>query len=144
MSLRFQWRPSQDAIHLLSEPHLGFVQSRLAIGSVVLHPKLYFSYNAMTQQTTIITTDLNRSHLWLIQHLKELSGTIIRPEEIALLLIKCFVVIQECFGETAEWWDDRVNNPVCYKTLYLHLYSVSLPCLLIEYGITIFGQPRGP
>ena len=92
------------------------------MSSATLHLKLYFSYNATTQQTTIMTAGLNRSHLWMIQHLKELSGMSIQPEEIGRLLIQYFVVVQECFKSTATWWDTLSNGMVCSETLDLHLY----------------------
>jgi hypothetical protein len=92
----------RDALHLLSEPYLGHLQDVLKYETHTLYPKLYFSYNSMTQQTTIMTTDLNRSHLWMIQRLKELSGMSIQPEEIGRLLLQWFVVVQECFSEIAE------------------------------------------
>jgi hypothetical protein len=98
---------------LLSEPYLGHLQSVLKYETYTLFPKLYFSYNAMTQQTTIMTTDLNRSHLWMIQRLKELSGRSILPEEIGRLFTQCFVVVQECFREIAEKLDNSALGPVC-------------------------------
>ena len=91
------------------------------VASRTLHPKLYFSYNARTQQTTVITTDLNRLHLCMVQHLQKLSGMANRPEEIALLLIKWITVVQECFTATIMSWDAELNNPVCYEKHYLRL-----------------------
>jgi hypothetical protein len=75
----------------------------------------------MAQQTTIITTDLNRSHLWMIQHLKELSGRSIQPEEIGRLPTQCFVVVQECFRTAAEQLDSNAIGPVCGGKFYLDL-----------------------
>ena len=75
----------------------------------------------MTQQATIMTTDLNRSHLLMIQHFKELSGMSIRPEEIGRLLAQCFVVAQECFTATAAWWDEMDNGMACCGKPHLHL-----------------------
>ena len=91
------------------------------MGTTTLVPKLYFSYNAVTQHTTIMTTDLNTSHLWMIQHLKELAGMSIRPEEIGRLLIQCFAVVQECFASTAALFDDLSNGTVCCEKLDLLL-----------------------
>jgi len=125
MSLRFQWKRSPDGFQLLLEPYLGIVQKWL--GTATVYPKLYFCYNAMTQQTTILTTDLNRSHLWMIQHLKGLSGMHIRPEEVGRLLIQHFVMVQECFTATAVVWDERANGPVCCKRLHLHLCLHPIP-----------------
>ena len=126
MSFRLQWKTSRDALQLLSGPYLDYLQGELKTVSATLYPKLYFSYNAMTQQTTIITTDLNRSHLWMIQHLKGLSGSI-RPSEIGRLLIQCFVVTQECFRTIAEQWDEEVNGPVRHGKLYPHLCLPLVP-----------------
>ena len=77
------------------------------------YSKLYFSHNVRTEQTTILTTDLNQLHLSMILHLKQLSGTSIQPKEITQLLIKCFVMIQEYCTATAVCWDERAANPVC-------------------------------
>jgi len=113
MGLRLHCKLSQDDLHLLSEPYLGELQFKLKNESNTLYPWLYFSYNATTQQTTIITTDLNRPHLRMIQHLKELSGGSIQPEEIGRLMAQCFVVVQDCFRVTAESWDGRAYGNVC-------------------------------
>jgi hypothetical protein len=78
-----------------------------------IYPRLYVSYNPKTQQTTIMTTDLNRLHLSMIEHLNQLSGTSIQPEEVTQLLMKCFFVIQECFTGTAETFDRMSNTAVC-------------------------------
>ena len=122
MSFRFEWITSKDALHLLSEPYLGELQSSLEYTSEPLYPKLYFSYNTTTQQTTIITTDLNRSHLWMIQRLKELSGGSIQPEEIGRLITQCFVVVQDCFRATAEMWDEMASDEVRGGKFHLRLY----------------------
>jgi hypothetical protein len=90
-------------------------------GSYTLYPKLYVSYNAMTQQTTIMTSGLNQSHLWMIQHLKELSGKPIQPEEIGRLLTQYFVVVQECFTVAAELLDDEATGSVCGRKFHLCL-----------------------
>ena len=128
MALRFQWKTSQDALDLVSEPYLGTLQTWIdTLGSNTIYPKLYFSYNVITQQTTIMTTDLNRSHLWMIQHVKELSGQSILPEEIGRLLIQYFVVVQECFTATAAGWDESANGPVCCKILHSHTLLPSIP-----------------
>jgi hypothetical protein len=50
----------------------------------------------MAQQTTIITTDLNRLHLWMIQQ-------------------------QECFGTAAEQLDSNAIGPVCSGKFHLDL-----------------------
>src|SRR5258706_1042171 len=128
MTLRFQWKTSQDALHLVSEPYLGTLQTWINnFSSYTLYSKLYFSYNLMTQQATIMTTDLNQSHLRMIQHLRELPGVSIRPEEIGRLLIQYVVVLQECFIATAMWWDDRATGTVCCQKLHLHLCLPPIP-----------------
>ena len=121
MSFRFQWKITEDAFRLLSDPYLGVLQSGRGFKSITIFPKLYFSYNYDTQQTTIMTTELNRSHLWMIEHLEGLSGTSIPPEEIGRLFTQCFVVVQECFRVAAEWWDERTTGSVCGVTFHLRL-----------------------
>ena len=122
MTFRFQWKTSPDALNLVSEPYLGRLKTWIdTLATNTLCPKLYFSYNSKTQQATIMTTDLNRSHLWMIQQLKELSGTPIKPEEIGRIFIQYFVVTQECFSAAAEWWDDDATGPVRGGVLHLHV-----------------------
>src|SRR5258706_8180371 len=147
MSLCVQWKKSRDALNLLSEPYLGVLQSWVNTPGTTAHfPKLYFSYNAKTQQTTIITTDLNRSHLWMIQHLKELSGLSIRPEEIGRLLVQYFVVVQECFTTTATLWDEKADGTVCCNKLHLNLClphsqqeMASQICKAVRTTMPVFG-----
>jgi hypothetical protein len=79
---------------------------------VTFWPKLYFSHNAGTQQTIIMTTSLILLHLAMIDHLKHLSEMSIQTEEITQLLIKCFTVVQECFRVEVVSWDERANDPV--------------------------------
>jgi len=123
MGLLLRCNLSQDDLHLLSEPYLGQLQSKLErYESTTLYPRLYVSYNATNQQTTIITTDLNRLHLRMIQHLKELSGGSIQPEEIGRLMTQCFVVVQDCFRVTAESWDQMTTGGVCDGKLHLRMY----------------------
>ncbi len=88
--------------------------------SLTLHPRVYFSHDARTRQTTIVTTDLNEMHLSMIEHLNMLSGTSIQPEETAQLLVKCFDGIQEHFTITAVKWDRRASGPVYYS---MHLFT---------------------
>src|SRR5258706_6152488 len=123
MSFRLQWKTSRDVLDLLSGSYLEYLQGLLTMGSATLYPKLYFSHNAMTQQTTIITKDVNRSQLWMIQHLKGLSGVSFRPEEIGRLLIQYFVVTQECFRTIAEQWDEEVNGPVRCGKLHSQYFT---------------------
>lgn len=107
--------------------------------TLTLHPRLYFSHNAKTQQTTIMTTDLNGMHLSMIQYLRQLSGTSIQPEEITKLLIKCFVAIQQCFTTTAVHWDGRANDPV-YDDMHIYLVLIGLPVFSTGNGIQNVGQ----
>jgi hypothetical protein len=116
MNLRFQWLGSEDGLCLLSEPYLStFENDILDFNSIRRYPKLYFSYNASTQQTTIMTTDMNQLHLSMIHHLKQLAGMSIRLEEIAQLLIQCFVVIQEGYAATVSHWEIKAGGPVCCR-----------------------------
>jgi len=57
----------------------------------------------------------------MVHHLNGLSGRSIQPEEIGGLLIQCFIVVQECFRETAEQWDELATGPVCRRKFHLHL-----------------------
>jgi hypothetical protein len=112
MAFRFQWILSNDGLELLSEPYLSFLTDHIRQATVqngTVYPRLYFSYDARTNQTTIVTTDLNQLHLSMIHHIKRLLGT---PVESTQLLIKCFIVVQECFGATALSWDKDAAHPV--------------------------------
>ena len=106
------WIPSEDGLLLLSEPYLSRMKETIRFASCFRNPKLYFSHNSKTQQTTIVTTDLNQLHLTMVQHLRQLSGTSIPLEEIIQLLLKCFIVIQECFVVTAGYLDEMANDGV--------------------------------
>ena len=64
-----------------------------------------------------MSTDVAQLQLCMIQHLKELCGKPIAPEEIARLLIKCFAVVQECFAKTAVHWD-KLASPVCVASFH--------------------------
>ena len=122
MNFRVPWITSQEALELLSDPYLSELQSWFSSATTILHPHLYISHNATTQQTTIITTDLNWSHLWMVQHLKELSGGSIQREEIGRLMTQCFVVVLDCFRATAQWWDSRASGEVCNEKFHLRSY----------------------
>jgi len=122
MSFRVHREISNDDLRLLSGPYYDeSLRSGLEGSSTTVHPRLYFSYNSMTQQT-IFTTDLNRSHLRMIQHLKELSGGSIQQEEIGRLITQCFVVIQDFFRLIAESWDVKATGEVCSIKFRLRLY----------------------
>ena len=142
MSFRFECKSSRDDLHLLSEPYLSRLNTRININLLhTLFSKLYFSYNTKTQQTTIITTDLNRSHLWIIQHFKELSGMSVCPVEVGRLLVQHFIVEQECYTATARQWDAMADGPVCCKNT-IHIFAHLL--FPTGNGITNVGQCYGP
>src|SRR5260221_13707350 len=99
MSLRLLWRINEDSLQLLSEPWLSeFKNDAASNTTLTLCPKLSFSYNSVTRQTTIFTTGVNEMHLCTIEHFKGLSATSLQPEGIvAQLPLQYFVVAQESF-----------------------------------------------
>ena len=116
MALRVQWKPFKSGLDLLSEPHLSYLKSRMSAGDTTLFPRLYFSYNTGTQQTTIMTTDLNQLYLRMVQRLEALPETANQPgcpEQMVHLLTQCFSVVRECFVDVAVRWDNRANSGVC-------------------------------
>jgi hypothetical protein len=117
----------------MSEPFLDDLQSRLNDTTTTLLPKLYFSYNAKAQQTTIMTTDLNQLHLFLIQHL---SGRSIQPEMIGQLLTQCFVIVQGCFGAAAEQMDINTTGSVCGRSPIFTYTKSFYPIFPTGHGIT--------
>jgi hypothetical protein len=79
-----------------------------------IYPRLYLSYNAATQQTTIIATGLDQFYLCMNQHLKELFKDSSPPEEIVpRLLLRWFAMAQECFAGMTEVWDVNTGGTVC-------------------------------
>jgi len=115
---------SQDSLDLLSEPYISYLKRDSL--SEIIHPKIYVSYNAKTQETTVMTTELNQLHLSMIQHLMALSGPSSLPEETARLLIQCFAVVQERFATVAVEWD-RMAREVCCSRLPFTPASCAYP-----------------
>jgi len=117
MALRLHWKKTKYTPHLLSEPYSSWFDKENNTTSppyINTYPRLYLSYNAGTQQTTIITTGLDQFYLCMVQHLKDLFKTSIRPEEIVpRLLLRWFAMAQECFAGIAEVWGVNTGGPVC-------------------------------
>src|SRR5260221_14565665 len=116
MSLRLPWRENEDCVRLLSEPLLSIMMKNIMAPSTTrtLSTKLYFSYNSVTKQTTIFTTNVNQMHICMIEHLKELFATSIQAEGIvARLLLQYFVVAQECLVTSIDYWGEVASSPVC-------------------------------
>ena len=86
-------------------------------GDMPLHPRLYFSYDSGTRQTTIMTTGLNQLYLRMVQHLETLPNMANRPgcpEQMVQLLTQSFAAVREDFGATAADLDNRAIGGVCY------------------------------
>src|SRR5258708_26213238 len=115
MALRVQWRPFNGSLDLLSEPYLSYLKDKMSLETVTLFPRLYFSYNARTRQTTIMTTSLDQLYLHMVQHLEALPESASQlecPEQMVRLLVQCFAAIRECFVEMAVRSDDKAKNGV--------------------------------
>ena len=124
MALRFHWRTSEDGLCLLSEPYLShFKNAVMPVAMSCFFLRLYFSYNAATRQTTIMTTDLNQLHLSMIQRLKGSSEMTTHPEKITQLLTQCFAVVGECFAAAAMVWDASSGRVHC-RNLLLYMYEM--------------------
>ena len=120
MGLQIYWKKDEDGLNLLSEPYLSYVKNEIELSDgIYLYPRLYFSYDAVTLQTTFLTTELNQAHIRIIQRLKELSESSMQPKEIvARLLIQWFDGILEEFRRIAEYWNSTAVNLVgSVKTL---------------------------
>lgn len=117
MSLRNEWILSDAGFEWVEEPYLNDLKKKLkAFMTKTLFPKLYFSYDAGTQQTTIMTTDLNQMHLRMVQYLKTLPDMANQPEcaeRLVQLVTRCVAVVVESFGATIEHWDYKVMGLVC-------------------------------
>ena len=101
--------------------------------------RLYLSYDAVTQQITIITTGLDQFYLCMVKELFKASS---RPEEIVpRLLLLWFAMAEECFAEIAEVWDVNTDGIVCsgkpLSSLAPHLAD---PLFSIGDGITSGGK----
>ena len=130
MALRIQWRSFKGGLDLLSEPYLSYLKDRMSRDQTLdLYPRLYYSYNAGTRQTTIMTTDLNQLYLRMVQHLETLpkmTNQLECPEQIIQLLSQCFVVVRENFGRTAAYWDTRAIGEVSCGEPRFNLSLMSL------------------
>ena len=116
MALRVQWKPVKSGFDLLSEPYLSYLIDTMSSETTTLHPRLYFSYNAGTRQTTIMTTGLNQLYLRMVQHLERLpkmANQLECTEQMVQLLTQYFARVREDFGVTAEHWDARASGGVC-------------------------------
>jgi len=117
MALRLHWKKAKSSSHLLSEPYSSWFERENSTALppyINIYPRLYLSYNAVTRQTTIITTGLDQFYLCMEKHLKELSNDFTRPEEIVpRLLLRWFAMAQECFAGIAEVWDVNTGGTVC-------------------------------
>ena len=77
-----------------------------------------------------MTTDLDESHLRMIQHLETLSQTGNQTEcavQMVQLLIQYFAAVHECFAATAESWDNSTFHGVCCGKPQFTLRLMSLP-----------------
>lgn len=109
ISLRFQWKPTPDALELLSEPYLSYMEELLtAKGSTMVHPKLYFTFDSSVQQTTILTTDLNMMHLQMMSCVRDYPQKETHPLPIELgfhMLVVWFASIEAYFRRAASKWE---------------------------------------
>jgi hypothetical protein len=114
MALRLQWKTVEGGLHLLSGPYLSYLKSRIEnFKDTTLFPRVYFCYDSTTRQTTVLTTDLNQSHLCMIHHLRAWYGTSMQPGEIAArLLFQWFAVAQGQFVEISDFWDNDATGTV--------------------------------
>jgi len=85
------------------------------------------SYDARTQVTTVVTTELNQLHLSMIRHLMALSESSSPPEETVRLLIQCFAVVQDNFATAAVHLDELAIGPVCCSRLPFTPASYAYP-----------------
>ena len=117
MALRLHWKKAKGSSHLLSDPYLSWFEMENNTTSppyMNIYPRLYLSYNAVTKQTTIITTGLDQFYLCVDQRLRELFKAACPPEEIVpRLLLQWFAMAQECFAGIAEVWDINTGGTVC-------------------------------
>ncbi len=113
MALRLQCESNEDTLRLLSGPYLSLLRGMMSEDSTTRYPRLYFSYNPVTRQTTIVSTGLNDLHLSMIQHLKESFIMSMQTEEIvARILLRYFVVAQQYFAVLTEYYDRKANGQV--------------------------------
>ena len=109
ISLRFQWKPTPDALELLSEPYLSYMEELLtAKDSTMVHPKLYFNFDSSVQQTTILTTDLNMMHLQMMSCVRDYTQKETHPHPVELgfhMLAVWFASIDAYFRQAASKWE---------------------------------------
>jgi hypothetical protein len=144
MALRLHWKKTKGSSQLLSEPYLSSFETANNTTSppyINIYQRLYLSYNAVTQQTTIIITGLNQFYLSMDQRLKALFEASSQPEEIVpRLLLRWFAMAQECFAGIAEVWDINTGGTVrSGKPLFLTCASLTDPLFSIGNGVTNFG-----
>lgn len=131
ISLRFQWKPTRDALELLSEPYLSYMQELItAKRDTTVHPKLYFTFDSSFQQTTILTTDLSMMHLQMISDIRDSSQKETHPVELGFrMLAVWFTSIEAYFRRAASKWESdaigRVSNlhlsPLIPQPLNVHI-----------------------
>jgi hypothetical protein len=114
MAVRVQQKVTNEDFDLFSEPYLSKLKHDSKLYSDVNRfARLYFSYHAATQKTTVLTDGLNGMHLRMVEHLKDNAKKPSRPEELAFqLLFEWFSATLEYFKRIAEIWDDEVANGV--------------------------------
>ena len=130
ITLRFEWIPSEPSYDLVVEPYLQFLRDHMAFATSTLYPRLYFSYNVRTRQTTIMTTDLDESHLrmtWHLETLPETGNQAECAEQMVQLLIQYFAAVHGCFAATAVSWNDSALGGVCCGERQFTLRLMSLP-----------------
>jgi hypothetical protein len=120
VAVRVQHQMANEDFDLFSEPCLSEFKHDSELYFTITHyPRLYFSYDAATQKTTILTSGLNEMHLRMVDHLKDFAKYPSRPEEFAFqLLFDWFSATLECFKWMAESWDTDVTGPVYRPCLY--------------------------
>jgi hypothetical protein len=114
MAARIQLKIVHEDFELFSEPSLSeFKHTSGLYDTETRYPRLYFSYNAATRKTTVLTNDFNGTHLRMVDHLEDYAKKPTRPEEFAFqLLFEWFSAILECFKRMGEFWDTDIAGPV--------------------------------
>ena len=141
--LRAQGTISNGSFDLLSEPLLSRFKDDTETEELTFYPQLYFSHNARTRQTTIVTTDLDQLHLRMGQHLEALPEIVNSsecPTQIVQLLIQYFAALREIFEVTAARWDFEAGGEVCCGQPRFTLRLMRLSLLPTGNGVTNFGH----
>ena len=118
MTLRFEGIPSEPSYDLVVEPYLQFLRDHMAFSTSTLYP------------TTIMTTDLDESHLRMIRHLETLPETGNQAEcaeQMVQLLIQYFAAVHGCVAATAVYWNESALGRVCCGKHQFALRLMSLP-----------------